>query len=403
MKKLLKSTGSIVVVMAFLFFSCHNDLSTSPKVSQGDFTQSITETGELQAQNARSFILPLFGRYWYRMKVIGLLEHGKRVQVGDSIIQLDPSEIKKFIIEKENQVEIQKANLEKMIVQNENQKSDLASSLKTEQASFDLKKLELEHSRFEPEKTQKIKELEFKQAEIRLQKVKQKIELNEIINKNDLKIQQLQLKQQEDDWKNAINVLPKLTMRTPIPGIFQVGINERTGQMLKVGDEIYMGNNMGSVPDLTWMKVKTIIGETDFRKIHVGQKVIVRLDALSNVPFDGEISYVGKLCHQVNKDNNKKVFDVEVKVLVSDERLKPGMTVSCEYICAKFNDVMYIPLRCIENTNEGSFIYIKKGTGSERLKVKTGPSNNTHVVIEGDIEKGLELVPIDEVSKKQNS
>ena len=64
-----------------------------------------------------------------------------------------------------------------------------------------------------------------------------------------------------------------------------------------------------------------------------GDTVLVRLDALPEVAFEGCIADIGLFCHP--KDYNKprqKVFDVEVRLLVSDERLKPGMTVSCEFL-----------------------------------------------------------------------
>ena len=102
--------------------------------------------------------------------------------------------------------------------------------------------------------------------------------------------------------------------------------------MLKVGDEIYSGNNMGNVPALKWMKVNTTISENDFQKIANGQQVIVRLDALPKVEFEGEVMYIGKLCRIKEKKSKQKVFDVEVKISKPDERLKPGMTVSCEYL-----------------------------------------------------------------------
>ncbi|MBV5343024.1 hypothetical protein JZU68_05250, partial [bacterium] len=70
----------------------------------------------------------------------------------------------------------------------------------------------------------------------------------------------------------------------------------------------------------------------DFLHVKLGQKVKVRLDALPKVVFNGEVSHVGKLCRLKDEKSKQKVFDVEVKMLVSDERLKPGMTVSCEYI-----------------------------------------------------------------------
>jgi HlyD family secretion protein len=291
----------------------------------------IVETGELAAIDSRSFILPRFGRYWYQMKIIGLIKHGSIVKAGDSIIQLDGSDIKKFIINKETELETQQAVLEKLKVDQNNKVQELDSKLQTEIASFNLKKLELESSRFESDRAKKIKELEFEQAKIEFENVKKQMKLNKTIRENELKIEQIKTNQMKIDLKDANLLLPRLTIRTPISGIFQVGKNRRTDETIKIGDDVYQGTNMGNVPDLTWMKVNTVINERDFLKIHKGDKVTVRLDALPKVKFAGEVLYIGKLCHLKDEKSHQKVFDVEVKILKPDERLKPGMTVSCEY------------------------------------------------------------------------
>ena len=89
---------------------------------------------------------------------------------------------------------------------------------------------------------------------------------------------------------------------------------------------------MANVPELEFMKVNTQVNETDFLKIAVGQKVAVRLDALPKVMFEGEVSYIGKLCRLKDQKSRQRVFDVEVRIVEPDERLKPGMTVSCEFL-----------------------------------------------------------------------
>lgn len=401
----MKSIFSKIVLMAVLIISvvgCSDDEGSPYRIKKGDLTVSIMETGELAAVNTRSFILPRYGRYWYRMKVIGLLEHGAKVEAGDSVIQLDPSEITKFILDRETRLETQKANLEKLVVNQANQKDEFESTLRSEKAAFDLKKLEQEYSKFETEKNRKIKELQFKQAEINLKKVQNRIEQNKIIARNDLKIQKLRVSQLKDEIDNAVSILPKLTIRTPIPGIFQVAWNRRTNSNLKIGDEIYNGRSMGNVPDLTWMKVYTVVNETDFLKVKEGQKVIVRLDALPKVIFDGEISSISKLCRRVNNTTKQKVFDVEVKLLVSDERLKPGMTVSCEYICDELEDVMYAPLNCISTIDGESFIYINKNGKNKKVEVELGAKNNVNAVIKGDFKKGTKLTPIVELNQDED-
>ncbi|MDR2843058.1 MAG: efflux RND transporter periplasmic adaptor subunit [Candidatus Symbiothrix sp.] len=313
--------------------SCGNH---SPQGDADDNTHrtNLRETGELAAVESKSFILQRYGRSWWEMRIIGILEHGTIVHPGDSIIQLDPTDVKKVIINQESELETQRAVLEKLRVNQDNQLNQLTSNIKNATLAFELKKNEQTASRFEPPKILKIKELEFEQEKIRLHKEQKKLALSNIISANELKIQQIRVRQLEDEIKNAYDILPKLTVRTPIAGVFQVAKGNRSGSnsFLKVGDMLYVGNLMANVPDLTWMKVNTCISETDFLKIHEGQKVAVRLDALPKVVFDGKIAYIGKLCHLKDEKSKQKVFDVEVQLLHSDTRLKPGMTVSCEYL-----------------------------------------------------------------------
>lgn len=292
----------------------------------------LVETGELSAVQTKAFVLPRFGRFG-SFRIIGIEEHGKHIQPGDSVIQLDPADVTKYIVDRETALESQLASLEKMLVNQENRDSEAESTIKSELATYELRKLTLEAAQFESERTRKIKELEFQQATIQLNLAKRKLELNAIINENDLKIQQIRVDHIKQDIQEAYAIIPQLTIRSSIPGIFQITRNRRSRQLNKVGDEINNGNVMASVPDLTWMKVETQINENDFLRIKEGDKVIVRLDALPEVPFEGYISHIGLFCYA--KDYSKprqKSFDVEVRLLVSDERLKPGMTVSCEFL-----------------------------------------------------------------------
>lgn len=327
--------STYLLLITPLFLACKGTVLNELPENDSHVQRTIIETGELSAVRTKAFVMPRFGRFG-SFRIIGLEEHGKAIHQGDSVIQLDPTNVTKYIIERETALESQLASLEKMLVNQENRDSEAESTIKSELATYELRRLSYEAAQFESERTKKIKELEFQQATIHLNLAKRKLELNAIINENDLKIQQIRVEQIKKDIQNAYDIIPQLTIRSAIPGIFQISYNHRTGQLLQIGDEVWRGNTMASVPDLTWMKVETQINENDFLRIKEGDKVIVRLDALPEVAFDGEISSIGLFCHP--KDRNKprqKVFDVEVRLLVSDERLKPGMTVSCEFLPAE--------------------------------------------------------------------
>jgi HlyD family secretion protein len=391
---------TILFTAIFAAFACSSGDESAKKVKQGDFYQTFTETGELASVKTRSFVMPLFGRYWYQLKIVGLLEHGSVVQAGDSILQFDPSEIKKYIVGTETEFENQKVSLEKLKVELDNRKSDLLSDLKNQQASFNLKKLELEQFRFESEKTRKIKQLEFKQAEILLEKSKKRIDLNNTIAENELMIQKSWVSRQEKELKNAHKVLAQLTIRTPISGIFQVGSKFWSGEKIRIGESVYFGTCLGSVPDLTWMKVNSTINETDIFKVKPGLKVNVRLDALPSVVFKGEVSSISKLCHPF-ENSKRKVFDVEIKMLESDQRLKPGMTVSCEYICNKFDNALYVSNDCLLTEGKRHYVFLKKGSRDSKVEVAVRAQNNNHSMVEGNIEKGQQLVVVDNIQSKK--
>lgn len=322
---------SLFAAVLCCLFSC-GGMGGADKKGKLPGGTTIVETGELAAVNSKAFVAQRYGRYWFNMKIVGILDHGTIVNPGDSIMQLDPTDVKKFIVDKESELETQMANLEKLIVDQANNINTIESNIKSETATFDLRKIEYESSRFESERYRRIKELEFEQAKITFAKERRKLELTKIINECDLKIQEVQVERIKREVEDAYNILPAFTIRTPIGGVFQIAKSRRTNNLLKVGDDVYPGNNMANVPELKHMKVNTYINENDFLKIKAGQKVAVRLDAMPKVVFDGEVTYVGKLCHPREPNSRQKVFDVEVKISESDERLKPGMTVSCEFL-----------------------------------------------------------------------
>jgi len=390
-------------VLLSLLVSCKDTPFNSYKIEKGTFNQTIIETGELAAIETRSFMMPSFGQYWYQMKIIGMLDHGTEVKAGDSIIQLDPTDVKKVIIDLEGDLETQEATLQKLMVNQSNTLSELKTNLKNAQATFNLKKLEMEFSRFESPQIRKIKELEYEQETITLTKISKSFELNKIIAYNDLKIQKTRVNQLKKELRSAKGVLPKLTIRTPISGIFQIAKNRRTGNMVKIGEQLYQGNNMGNVPNLSKMKVNTSVNENDFYKLSPGQKVVVRLDAIPDVKFKGEIATIGKLCHLKDDKSRQKIFDVEVKLLVKDERLKPGMTVSCEFYCKELKNATFVPLNCIDTTATGSRIYLQKGDGYLPINVKTGPANNTHILLLGDFQEGQRIIPVSEIKQMEKN
>jgi multidrug efflux pump subunit AcrA (membrane-fusion protein) len=382
----------LFLLFVLLIISCRESSPGEYTIMSGLFRQTITETGELVAVNASYVSMPRINYvYGYNFKVIGLVEHGTNVHKGDSIIKIDPSSIYKYIIEKEESLENEQATANKLKVQMENTLQDLKAQLKNEQASYDLKKIERDRSFFESENTRRVKELEFLQAEIKLNKVKRNQRLRPIIDSLDYKIQKIKVMQREAELRSARETLKLMLIKSPGDGILQIRNNMRTGQTIRLGDEVYLGSLIASIPDIRRMKALTFANETDISKIRSGMNVIVRLDALPSVPFHGEISEISKICTERDKDNKEKVFKVQVLISESDLRLKPGMTVSCEYVCHEGDKDLFVPNKCIYVKGNHSYIFLKKRGSFQQVEVDRGPSNTYYTVIKGNFKPDQKL------------
>ena len=368
----------------------------------GSFRQSIKQAGELEAVKASFIPMPSIDwQYGYQFKIIGMADHGKIVHKGDSILKLDPTSVYKFIIEREDMLENELADEKKQVVQSENNIQELNAQFKSEQAAYDLKKLEVDRSKFDTDVKKRIKELEFQQENIKLNKVKRNLDLKPILDDYDRRIQKIKVVQRQNELNNAKEALKLFLLKSPLDGIFQVAVNEWTDnpQMWKVGDTPYQGQILASIPDVTRMRVKTYINESDVKRVHQGMKVIVRLDALPSVPFNGNITEINKVCVARDKE---KVFNIVVGIDESDLRLKPGMTVNCEYILYESEKNMFVPNNCLLKERGHSYIFLKKGGSVRKLEVQAGAVNINHTVITGEVKPGQKLVPFNDVLNSKN-
>ena len=152
MKRLLK-----ILWAAPLLVACQGASIGGDGIEELRNDTPLVETGELSAVQTKAFVLPRLG--WFgSFRIIGIEEHGKHIQPGDSVIQLDPADVTKHIVDRETALESQLASLEKMLVNQENRDSEAESTIKSELATYELRKLTLEAAQFESERTRKIKE-----------------------------------------------------------------------------------------------------------------------------------------------------------------------------------------------------------------------------------------------------
>ena len=387
----------LALSICIAFVSCTNSVESEYSVLKGHFTQSFTESGSLAALKVVAIPVPAIDwRYGYELKIVDMIVSGSYVKEGDTIIKLDDSSIQKFIISGQEALEKEKAIRKKQEVESTNSIQELKAQLSLETASFNLKKLELEKAKYEPENKRKIKQLQFQQAEIRINKLKHKLEIKPRMNQYDRRTQEIKILQKEAQLQGAFDALAKMDITSPKDGLFQAGTSpfNYPPQDLKIGDGVMQGFLIASIPNVEYMMINTTINEADFTKIALGSIVRLRLDALPKVAFNGRITHIGRSCILQEKE---RIFKVRVEVDESDLRLKPGMTVSCEFICYENNNEIFAPNECVLKENGEAFVFLDKGSSPKKIRVEASFSNANHTVISGNIKAGQRLIPFEQI------
>lgn len=158
---------------------------------------------------------------------------------------------------------------------------------------------------------------------------------------------------------------------------------------LKVGQTAAPGMPYFSIVNFNKLKVKADVAESYANKIKQGNDVIITFPDIDKT-INTKITYSGKGISALNR-----TFAVEV-ALPSDNSYLPNMIAVVKIIDYAKNDVIVIPVNCVQNADGENFVYlaVKEGnkTIAKKRVVNVGVTYNDKAEIIGGITKGEQLI-----------
>lgn len=386
----------VLLLGYFLFFNnpAVTDSTLKATVKKGDFVISVTATGELKPVNSVAIKGPTNLRDYniYQVKIQDLIPEGTIVKKGDFVAELDRSEVTTKLMERQNDL----AKYEAQILQ-----ARLDTTLTLRQARDEInnliyelknKELILQQSKYEPPATIKQAELDLEKGQRALKQARE----NYLIKRRQAraKIDEIatSLTSSQIKLKGIMELMGMLTITATEPGMV---IYERSwgGEKIKTGSQISVWDpTVATLPDLTRMQSKTFVNEIDIRKLKVGQKAEIALDAFSEKKLTGKVTSVSNVGEQ-RPNSEAKVFEVLVEIDQKDTTLRPAMTTSNKIISEVLKNVMYVPLEAVF-TQGDTIRYVFTGSKGNptRKEVRTGVSNETDIVITEGLAAGDEVL-----------
>src|SRR3954453_14764552 len=274
------------------------------RVRRGDFIISVRTRGDIKS--ARSVILK--APQVPGLRIVRLAAAGRPVKKGDVVGEFDGSQQDQNVISRTTNVcaadgDIVQTKATQKIDDEADSMSKMSSEYDLERSKLDASKAEV-LSQIEGEKNR----IQVSVSEGNLQQVKASINAHQVGHEADMG----RLNQRKDkavrDLNQAQNYLGMMQLRAPTDGLVNVLPNFRSqgtfGQSpppFKEGDNVWTGAEIAEIPDLSQLYINLNLEEVDRGRLQLGQAVKVRVDAIPDKEFLGEIDFISPIASLVFK------------------------------------------------------------------------------------------------------
>ncbi|OGF25406.1 hypothetical protein A2331_01160 [Candidatus Falkowbacteria bacterium RIFOXYB2_FULL_34_18] len=178
--------------------------------------------------------------------------------------------------------------------------------------------------------------------------------------------------------------LDKATIISPIDGEVAM-LNYKKGDIIV--------DNSSSDPVAVIINNDTLfievnIEEADINKISVGQKAYATFDALNDLKFEGEISFISL----TSETSNSGIVTYLVRIIITntgEAKIREGMTAFVDFIIAEANNVLSIPVAAVRNIEGNPSTTLENG---EIKKVTTGFTDGKNVEVINGLNAGDKII-----------
>jgi HlyD family secretion protein len=369
------------------------------RVRRGDFVISVRTRGEIKSTRSVVLTAPQVPS----PTIVKLAQSGRPVHKGDVVVEFDAVQQQQNVLERTTNVR----TADSEIVQ-----TKAAQKIDNEMDSMNLmqSQYDVERAKLEASKAEILSEIEGAKdridvtvAEGALKQVKTTITSRGISHKADLD----RLDEKKDktirDLAQSKGYLSRMVIRAPNDGIVNILPNFRSGGSFgqspppfKEGDAAWTGAAIAEIPDLSEMRIELSLEEVDRGKLKLGQPVNVRVDAIPEKEFNGDLDFISPIASLVFKGMGltEKRFPARATLKKLDPRLRPGMSATAEIIIERDRHALLIPARASFTLNGRPAVYVQKGHSFFTRTITVGKRNEDDIVVLSGLKEG-ELVTLE--------
>ena len=351
-------------------------------VKKGEFKVLVSSTGELRANKFVQVTGPAQAQSVnvYQTKISSIIPEGSVVKEGDVIAELDRQPAATRMNDVTLNLQKAQAEFTTAMLDSTLNLANAREDVRNAELALEEKKLAKEQAQYEAPTLRRQAEIDYERASRAFDQAKRNLGTKTRQAEAKMSSVGADLARQQNMLKNIQDIMASFTVRAPGPGMV-IYVREWNGKKKGVGSTWSPWEpTVATLPDLSQMESQTYINEVDVRKLAVGQKVEVTLDADPSKKLAGSVTQIANVGEQ-RPNQDSKVFEVKVTLSTVDTTLRPGMTTAYAIVVANVKDVLFIPLESVVSEGGFSYTYRKAGSGIVKQMVELGLTNDNEVIV----------------------
>ncbi len=260
--------------------------------------------------------------------------------------------------------------------------------MRTAEYALEEKKLAKDQAQFEAPTIKRQAEIDYEKAQRALDQSKKNLDTKTKQAVAKMSVASADLGRQQNNLKMVQDAMNGFTINAPSPGMV-IYVREWNGKKKGVGSQWNTWDpTVATLPDLTQMESQTYVNEVDVRKLAVGQKVPISLDADPTKKLTGTVTAIANVGEQ-RPNQDSKVFEVKIEVAKADTTLRPGMTTS-NADRGRVDAERAVDSARGGHVSEGGYSYVFKKDGRSVVKqmIETGATNDNEIVVKKGLDEG---------------
>lgn len=255
---------------------------------------------------------------------------------------------------------------------------------------------------YEQNKDREQKESDVRQAEAQLENVKAQNEIKLADKAADRAQQNRRVVRDKARVEKITQQIEASTIKAPSDGmaIYGTTIMQSRNRWssegpLQIGQSVYPNQMLFGLPDTSKLVAEVRVHESLAGRIQKGMKGRVSVDALPGVVLSGTVTEIGVLAESGGwRDPNLREYTVKILLDAGEHtsQLKPSMRCEAELLLDNVESTLAVPVTAVFNDGPVRFVYKPRGSGFERVPVKTGRFSETHAEILAGIDSGDDVL-----------